>query len=76
MTGIDGFKFRYGGDEHTGDLRLFFLVVLGDTKAHDKLVGKKADRSRTAASICRHCNIETPLLDDPQATHSRVHSTH
>lgn len=67
MTGIDGFKFRYGGEEHTGDLRFFFLVVLGDTEAHDKLVGKKADRSRTAASICRHCNIETPLLDDPQA---------
>jgi hypothetical protein len=63
LTGIDGFKFRHGGEEHTGDLRFFFLVVLGDTAAHDKLVGKKADSCKTAAFICRHCNIATPILD-------------
>jgi hypothetical protein len=43
LTGIDGFKFQYNGKHHQGDLKFFFLVVLGDTEAHDKLVGKIAN---------------------------------
>lgn len=64
-TGIQGYKFRYNGKDHVADLKFFFLVILGDTEAHDKLCGKKADRGQQSVSTCRHCNIPTEVLDDP-----------
>jgi hypothetical protein len=64
---VPDFKFDYRGKEYTANLKLFYLVVLGDTEAHDKLVARKGDRSETAKRICRCCDAPTSLLDDPEA---------
>jgi hypothetical protein len=52
-VGIPDFKFNYRGKDYKADLKFFYLVILGDTEAHDKLVACKGDRSETAVRICR-----------------------
>jgi hypothetical protein len=79
MTGIDGFKFRYGDKEHTADLRFFVVVVLGDTKAHGKLGGGRLTvpepwRPFAVTAILKHHSLT--ILKHHGITPSRVLSTH
>ena len=64
-TGINGFTFTYNNQQYTMNLKLYVLNVIGDTEAHDRLVGKFNYRGRHANHVCRHCNVPFDELDNP-----------
>ena len=66
-NGISNYQFNYKNNQYTVNLKFFVLLILGDTEAHDKLCGHYNCRMSKVNNICRHCNIPTPLLDDPLA---------
>jgi hypothetical protein len=51
------YQFFYRGKVYNALLLVPLLVVLGDTKSHDRLCGQYNSRGSGVARLCHHCNI-------------------
>ena len=69
MALMDGggipFTFQYRGKEYTVLLVFYVLVVIGDTEGHDRHCGRYNSRSLATKKLCRHCDIPTLEVDNP-----------
>ena len=58
------FSFTYQGKEYKVNLKVFLMVVIGDTEGHDELCGWYNSRALQVQCVCRHCNIPTMECDN------------
>jgi hypothetical protein len=58
------FSFTYRGKQYNVNLKVFLMVVIGDTEGHDKLCGRYNSRALQVQRVCRHCNIPTMECDN------------
>ncbi len=75
------FSFDYKGKHYDVNLKVFLMVIIGDTEGHDKLCGRYNSRALQVKRVCRHCNIPTMDCDNafypwqhvmPDAVHALV----
>lgn len=58
------FSFVYRGKQYNVNLKVFLMVVIGDTEGHDKACGRYNSRALQVKRVCRHCDIPTMECDD------------
>jgi hypothetical protein len=56
-------SFFYRGKVYNALLLFPLLVILGNTKSHDRLCGRYNSRGSGVACLCRHCNIPRSQTD-------------
>jgi hypothetical protein len=49
-------------------LQIPLLFIIGDTEGHDKLAGRKVDRSSGLSRQCRHCDVTQADCGNPYCT--------
>ena len=65
------FEFDYQGQHYKVNLKIFLLVVIGDTEGHDKFCARYNNRSLGTMRLCRHC--DTPTLETDNVDYPWTH---
>jgi hypothetical protein len=58
------FSFTYKEKEYNVNLKVFLMVITGDTKGHDKLCGWCNSLALQVHHVCHHCDIPTIECDN------------
>jgi hypothetical protein len=59
-----GVSFAYHGKQYNVNLKVFLMVVIGDTEGHDKSCGRYSSHTLQVKRVCRHCDITTMECDN------------